>query len=281
MGGGLAIYFDPPGGKNDLLIDCGTTNAVQFTTKAFLRAQGLNHLPKLALTHGDLHHIGGAEMVASLFSAKQVCVSPIRFRSPVYRRTLQEFNRTPGKVLTISRGDQLGPWTVLHPAASDRFSQADDNALVLSATFDRTRVLLLSDLGRPGQNALLERTPDLRADIVVTGLPSASEALSDDLFDAVRPRLIIVADSEFPVSERASPKLHERLAQRKVPVIYTRSAGAATIEFRKHQWRLRTMNGIEVTSEAVAPPSLPLGQNVQQMAQPVPTATNAAADPEP
>ena len=108
-------------------------------------------------------------------------------------------------------------------------------------------------MGRPGQDALLERTPDLRADIVVTGLPVQPEALCDALLDAIQPRLIIVADSEFPAAERASPKLRERLARRKVPVIYTRTAGAATIEWRKHDWEVRTMSGIRISSRQPIP----------------------------
>jgi competence protein ComEC len=246
--GGMAVFFDAPGRQNDLLVDCGTTNSVQFLTKPFLRAQGVNRLPTLLLTHGDLLHVGGAELVAGLFSVRTFCVSPVRFRSPVYRQILRNWSRTPEKLRTLSRNDQLGCWTVLHPEPGDHFSQADDNALVLSALIGGQRVLLLSDLGRPGQEALLQRTPGLRADILVTGLPAQFEALGDALLDALQPRLIIVADSEFPVAERASPKLHERLARRKLPVIYTRQTGAATIEWRNNDWELRTMSGIRISS---------------------------------
>jgi competence protein ComEC len=249
----MAIYFNAPGTKNDLLIDCGATNSVGFLIKHFLRAQGVNQLPALVLTHGDLRHVGGAELLTNLFPVKKLCASPVRFRSPTYRRILKDLSGTPEKLRTLSRGDQLGAWTILHPEPTDRFPQADDNALVLFGTFRGTRVLLLSDLGRPGQTALLERSPELRADIVVTGLPVQNEAIGDAFLDAVQPRVIIVADSELPASERASPKLRERLAQRKVPVIYTRSAGAATLEWRKNQWELRTMSGIRISSRNPAP----------------------------
>jgi competence protein ComEC len=252
-GGGTAIYFDAPGSRNDLLIDCGTTNSVRLVIKPFLRAQGLSRLPGLLLTHGDLHHVGGAQMIAGLFSANQVLASPVRFRSAAYRRTLAEFNQKPGLVRNISCGDQTGPWRILYPQLSDHYAQADDNALVLAGVIRGTRVLLLSDLGRAGQEALLERTPDLRADIVVASLPSAGEALSDALIGAIQPRLIVIQDLEFPVSERAGSKLRERLAQCNVPVIYTRSAGAATIEFRGKEWELRTMSGTGINSRNSKP----------------------------
>jgi competence protein ComEC len=251
--GGMAVYFDAPGTSNDLLVDCGATNSVQFLTKPFLCAQGVNRLPALLLTHGDLRHVGGAEIVANIFSVEKLCVSPVRSRSPVYRRILKDYSATPDKLRTVSRNDRLGCWTVLHPQPDDRFAQADDNPLVLSGVIGGKRVLLLSDLGRPGQDALLQRTHDLRADILVTGLPVQYEAISDALLDAIQPRVIIVADSEFPAAERASPRLRERLARRKVPVIYTRSTGTATIEWRKNDWELRTMSGIRFSSRNPVP----------------------------
>jgi len=258
VNGGMAIHFDAPGKANDLLVDCGATNSVQSVTKPFLRAQGVNRLPALLLTHGDLRHVGGAELVLNLFSVNKLCVSPVRFRSPVYRQILRHFSSKPEKLWTVSRRDRVGLWTVLHPDPGDRFPQADDNPLVLSAVIGGHRILLLSDLGRLGQGALLERTPDLRADIVVTGLPVQPEALRDALLDAIQPRLIIVADSDLPVAERASPQLHERLARRKLPVIYTRTTGAVTIEWRNHDWELRTMSGIRISSRDPTPLPDPL-----------------------
>jgi beta-lactamase superfamily II metal-dependent hydrolase len=191
--------------------------------------------------------------VDALFPARAIWASPVRFRSGAYRRALQEFNRTPGKLRTLSRGDRLGAWTILHPEAGDRMPQADDNALVLMGGLQGARVLLLSDLGRPGQNALLERNRDLRADIVITGLPVATEAIGEELLEAVQPRVIIVADSEFPASARASPRLRERLGQRNVPVLYTRSDGAVTLELSRGRWELRTMSGVRLTSAVRGP----------------------------
>jgi competence protein ComEC len=248
LSGGHAVYVDAPGWRNDLLIDCGSSNSVQLLTKPFLRAQGVNRLPGLVLTHGNSQSIGGAQAIDALFPARAIWASPVRFRSAAYRRALQEFNRTPGKLRTVSRGDRLGAWTILHPAAGDRSPQADDNALVLMGQLPGARVLLLSGLGRPGQNALLERNHDLRADIVITGLPVATEAIGEELLEAVQPRVIIVADSEFPASARAGPRLRERLGQRKGPVLYTRSDGAVTLELSRGRWELRTMSGVKLAS---------------------------------
>jgi beta-lactamase superfamily II metal-dependent hydrolase len=103
--------------------------------------------------------------------------------------------------------------------------------------------LLLSDLGRNGQSALLAHTNDLRADIVIAGLPDGGEPLCDALLEAVQPKAIVIADSEFPATRRASRELKQRLSERNVPVIYTRTAGAVKIVTRPDGWELQTMNG--------------------------------------
>ncbi|HWY78022.1 MAG TPA: MBL fold metallo-hydrolase, partial [Verrucomicrobiae bacterium] len=230
------------------LIDVGHSNSVQFVTKPFLRAQGVNGSPPLVLTHGDLQHMGGAEPFCDEFKVSRIYTSPVRFRSAPYRRILARLAGIPGLLNTVGRDDVVGGWTVLHPNRDDRFTRADDGAIVLRATLGHTRVLLLSDLGRAGQKALLERTPDLRADIVVSGLPAADEPLSEDLLKAIQPLFVIISDSEFPISGRASPRLQARLRRTGLPVLYTRTSGAVTLEFHRHYWQLRMVNGIEFSN---------------------------------
>jgi competence protein ComEC len=243
LGGGSAMYCDAPGRKDDVLIDCGNESQAGFVVKPFLRAQGVNRLERLLLTHGDLRQVGGTELISTNFAVKQIVTSPVRFRSPAYRNILQSLERAPERWQKVKAGDTLGPWTVLHPQPADNFPQADDNALVLRGNFRAVRILLVSDLGRPGQNALLERAPDLRADVVVAGLPTEAEPLCDALLDAIQPRAIVIADSEFPATRRAGAGLRERLARRNVPVIYTSASGAVTVTVIGGGWELRTMDG--------------------------------------
>ena len=243
LSGANASFYDAPGRSGDLLLDCGSESAAGFIVKPFLQAQGLNRLPRLLLTHGDLRHVGGAALVEKEFAVGRVVTSSVPARSPHYRQLIERLERTPGRWRQVNEDDHIGAWTVLHPQASDRFAQADDNALVLRGELHGTRVLLLSDLGRLGQRTLLDRGVDVRADIVVAGLPVQSEPLGDALLAAIRPRLIIVQDQEFPASARAGRKLRERLAQRGVEVLYTTDTGAVTVRFRPGRCDVRTMSG--------------------------------------
>ena len=243
LNGGHAVFVDAAGRKNDWLVNCGDENAVNFTLKPFLRAQGVNHVQRLALTHGDLRSSGGAESLNKLFGIGEIYTSPARFRSMAYREIIAEFEKQPPRHRIINRGGAAGCWQVFPPDATDNFEHADDASLVLLGNFYGTRVLLLSDLGREGQSTLLSRTNNLHADIVIAGLPDEGEPLCDALLDAAQPKVIVIADSEFPATRRASPKLRARLEQKGIPVIYTRTEGAVTILLRSNGWELRTMGG--------------------------------------
>jgi competence protein ComEC len=243
LNGGHAVFVDAAGQKNDWLVNCGDENAIQFTLKNFLRARGVNKIPRLILTEGDLKNVGGAQLLDELSGVGEVWTSPVHFRSSAYNEIVATFEKPPSRRKTLNRGDFIGCWRVQYPAATNNFPRADDNALVLFGNFTGAKILLLSDLSRAGQDALLSRTNDLRADIVIAGLPDNSEPLCNALIDAIQPKVIVIADSEFPATRRASHTLRERLEQRKIPVIYTRTSGAVTIVTDKSGWKLRTMDG--------------------------------------
>jgi competence protein ComEC len=238
-----AVFVDAPGLSQDLLVDCGDPAAAESIVKPFLRSQGVNRLAGLLLTHGDVHHVGGLELVSNRFPVTKVLTSSARFRSPAYREIIAKLEHSPGHWRRIQRGDPVGRWTVLHPAQEDRFAQAVNSAVVLRGEFYGTRVLLVSKLGRLGQRTLLGRETDLQADVLVCGLPALADALSDSFIRAVKPRLLIMACCEFPALARPNEQLRDRLAQLKIPVIYTSDAGAATVILQAGGFEVRTMDG--------------------------------------
>jgi ComEC/Rec2-related protein len=248
LNGGHAVFVDADGRSNDWLINCGNENAVNFTLKNFLRAQGVNKIPRLVLTEGDLKNVGGAQALDELFSIGELWTSNVKFRSAAYRDAVAAFERPPPRHKLLNFGDTVGCWQVLFPDATTNFAKADDRPLVLLGKFHGTKVLLLSDLDRAGQSDLLALTNDLRFDIVVAGLPTEGEPMCAALIEAIQPKVIVIADSEFPATRRASRALKERLRQTEIPVIYTRTAGAVKIATDKSGWKLQTMDGQEFPS---------------------------------
>ena len=104
----------------------------------------------------------------------------------------------------------------------------------------KIRVLLASDLGAAGQNALFARHPEVRAEIVIAGLPTRGEPLAAEWLTALHPILIVITDSEFPATRRAPRELVERLRRSGATVLLTRECGAVTVEMRAGEWRIKT-----------------------------------------
>ncbi|HXA45231.1 MAG TPA: ComEC/Rec2 family competence protein, partial [Candidatus Angelobacter sp.] len=241
LNGGHAIFAAARHHSDDLLVDCGNAESAQSTLKDFLHADGVNRLPQLILTTGEVRNSGGANVLDQISGIGKLWTSPVDFHSSRYHETIAAFEHPTARHYLAKRGDTIGDWSVLYPDADTAVSasRADDNALVLKGTVNHTRILLLSDLSRAGQDRLLSlaTTNELRADIVISGLPASGEPLCDELISAIQPSVIVIADSEFPAQRRASPALRDRLARNNIHVFYTREHGAVKLVLGQHGWQ--------------------------------------------
>ena len=251
LNGAHGVYVQPSHGDHEWLVNCGDRGAVEFTLKPFLQAKGEDWLENVILTHGDARYVGGAAELNEMFPVKRTLISPIAFRSSKYREVISELETKSRLQRSATNGFVLGPWTILHPNTSERFSLAEDNAVVALGNFGGTRILLTSSLGRPGQNAIFTRHLELRADIIVAGMPEKGEPLASEWVELVRPKLIIIADSEFPATRRASPALLNRLRRTGATVLATRNTGAVTISLRDGSWRVDTARPVTAIGSAL------------------------------
>lgn len=239
-----AIWVAPTGPLPGLLVDGGDATAARGLVTPFLQAQGVNRLGAWVVTHGDAGHVGGWKTVMEEFDPRRVFTGEHRFRSPEYRRLLDELAGHPTRWKQWRAGDHWGGWQVLFPPAEFHLPLADENALVLGGEIEGVRVLLLSDLAPGGQAALVRSGRDLRADVVVTGLPVTGEPLAAPLLAAVQPGLILLGDAAWPLSARAGGALRQRLAASGARLFCTSDTRAVTLALRKGGWRVRNPDGV-------------------------------------
>jgi competence protein ComEC len=238
--GGVVVYCRDGGGV--LLVDCGRSNGVERVVSPFLQGRGVNRIDRLVLTHGDVRHVAGAELVRHSWNVRETYASGVSFRSQVYRAILGRFEQDEGvRLFKVHAGDAVGRWEVLHPPAGGRFAAGDDGALVLRGNLRGLRVLLVSDLGAAGQEMLLASGADVGAEVVVTGLPSRGEALGQELLERIGPKLVIVGDSDSVWQERASGVWLDRVAGCGARVVCTSTSGGVLISRGARGWDLVTV----------------------------------------
>jgi len=268
--GGMAVHVKAPAPDGVMLVDCGNLNAFEAVLADFLHARGEDRVHALALTHGEVRHMGAASRVMEQFSPSALGLSTVRFRSGPYRALMNQ--PLPGTVkrVHLKRGERFDNWEVLHPPSGLTVRRADEGALVLRGQIRGTSILLLSDLDRRGQRLLMEENDleNLPADIVVTGLPGDGEPLIDDLLRRVRPQLIIIGDDDWPADRRAPANVLARLRASGATVLNTRETGAIKVAFDGHGWKaVDALGRVLQMADAEVPPAT---QSVPRSAIPVP-----------
>ncbi len=238
------------------VIDAGDLPGASGLVHPYLMALGINRIDQLWLTHGDVRHVGGALELIRRYRPTQVAVSPVKFRSGPYRQTLEQIRtQSPDRLKAVSGGETVGPWRILHPERDDAFSQADDGSLVLQMGLGRESVLLLGDLGRPGQELLMRRHPGLRARIVISGVPVRGEPLCDGLLDQLQPDVILVADALLPATARSSAQCKNRLRRRTSPTLFLSESGSLELRHKNGRWEI-----LDATGKLLFPGANEIGQ---------------------
>ena len=245
----VRISFLPDGpvihmeGENGMLIDCGDERMVEYVIPRHLRARGTDKVGVLVLTHSVKHHAGGVVDLLEEQPVTQVCLSHARSTSKVHKMVLETLGSSNRKRI-VSAGDKIGYWEVLHPALGEDYSRSSDDALVLVGEFHGVRILLMSDLGGEGRQALIKRDIDLRADVLVVSVPDRSSVLGLGMLRLVQPKVVLVHDCDFPVTERAPTDWLKEIRSSGAQVFSVRKLGGIRLTVKPDDWRLEDSQGI-------------------------------------
>lgn len=259
LSGGGAVFIRSEGRK--WLIDCGSLPSYEHILRPFLRSRGVNRLDGLALTHGDVGHIGAATAVLNELRPREIVDTPLLDRS-LNRRNLHRelFTRRIGKSL-CARGDTLFfsenvRARVLYPPAGHAVRVSDDRALVLQLEIatagERVRVLLMADSGFATEQWLLAHEGDLRSDILVKGQHASDFSGTSAFLAAVGPRVVVCSAADFPAAQRVDESWAGAVAASGTSLFRQDQTGAVEIAIeRDAAWEARAFLGGQVfTSRA-------------------------------
>jgi ComEC/Rec2-related protein len=244
LSGGHAVWIHNHNHNGPVLIDTGDRLSAEIVTAPFLRAQGVNTLAAVALTHGDVRHTGGAGFLAERFPTRRLWLPPVSFRSSAHRTALEDCTRNGWPPATSPESPPVPPgWRRLHPIEGDRYSRADDACQVLERTGNGTRILFLADLDRAGQARLIQRHPDLRTDVLILAPPASGSPPDTALLAQLQPRLVVVADSPFPTTARAKPEYRDAFVGQPFQTVFTGDTGSLDLRWNGHDWLILDAQG--------------------------------------
>ncbi len=218
-------------GKKHWMLDVGATDQYAYLLKSFLRHQGVDHLSGMILSHGDYEHVGAAMKVQHDYSV------PVIFRSALESWPKNVF---PAQALSKSNTLTLGDTTnaslqalVLYPPSDSSIRRADDRALVLRLDLGDFKVLWCNDAGFLSEKTIMETWPTeaLHCDVIIRNQHASDFSLLPEFLDAVKPRLIISSNQNFPADEQLPERIKNDCAKRGIILMNQSQTGAVTLKF--------------------------------------------------
>jgi len=256
VGQGDATLIQTPN-RRALLVDAGGTPTGTFdiggriVTPA-VWALGERRIDWLALTHGDLDHVGGARRVMDDLRPGEVwegipveqAVELLELRAAAQRRQITWRRMFAGHELDVGAVQIL----VRHPARPDweRPRVRNDDSLVLEVRYGDVSVVLPGDAGVEYESVPVERPragarPRIRIlKVAHHGSQSSTSAMFLDRYD---PRVAVVSAGASNLFGHPAPAVLARLRARDVHLFRTDLHGAVIIETDGRQVRVRGVAG--------------------------------------
>lgn len=146
----------------------------------YLRYRGIDSVDALILSHSDRDHAGGAAAIRNAFDV-------VSRRGALSDRPCRAGQHWQWDGVTFR---------FVYPNASEARLAASDNArsclLMVSSAAGR-RVLLTGDIEEPQERRLLERKPDVAADVLTVPHHGSSTSASKAFLDVVDPRYAVIS----------------------------------------------------------------------------------------
>ena len=242
VGQGDAAVVEAPGGAV-MVIDGGGTRDGQFDTGArivepFLRARGIPRVDVVALSHPHPDHLNGLVRVLERFDVGAFWSSGDDGHNPAYRRLL-ELAAARGVPAPVVAARPLGGAFVepLGPFVDGRIGAppgltVNDASLVLRIAFAGRAILFPGDLEADGEGELVGRRAlgqAVAADVLKVPHHGSRTSSSDELLDAVRPRIAVMSLGWHNQFHFPAPEVVGRYAALGARTLRTDRDGAVTI----------------------------------------------------
>jgi competence protein ComEC len=240
VGQGDAIFIVFPRGST-LLVDAGglgfssSFDIGDRVVAPAIRDAGFRRIDRLALTHGDPDHIGGAAAIVREFRPREVwegvpvpnADSLTRLRLEAQARGARWANVYAGDHTII---DEVAV-TALHPDQADweRQKVRNDDSLVLEIRWRDVSIVLTGDIGRVPEGRLARLFTPARTRIVKIPHHGSLTSSTPAFVAALRPQIAIVSAGRSNHFGHPVPEVLDRYEREGARVFRTDRDGAVTV----------------------------------------------------
>ena len=189
-----------------VVIDTGKDSAGKMLVE-HLEKEGIAHVDMLFITHFDKDHVGGADTLLSEVSVGYVFEPDYAKESKQVTQYRQALAKNGAALLVLSENYSIeldGVQYLVDVANSSYYGDDEENdfSLVISMTYDGTRLLFTGDAENPRLKELIFEG-DLKHDILKVPHHGRWEKSSAAFFAAVQPRYSIITSDDKELEDQA------------------------------------------------------------------------------
>ena len=203
-----------------MLIDTGN-NSDGYYIAEFLKAQNINKIDYLILTHSDEDHIGGAAEIIGELDINIIYTPDIDSKTNIYSNlidTANQYNVKIDKTLTVSDdiNYNLGKatWKVLNIDSSN-VNNTNDSSIVIELSYNNTKYLFMGDATTKVEKSRTWNT----VDVLKVGHHGSKSSTGESFLDQVNPKFAIIStDGRY---NHPSIEVLNRLENRNIKIYRT------------------------------------------------------------
>lgn len=237
VGQGDSIFIRTPGGVS-VLVDGGGTPDSSFPVGErvvwpFLRRQGIGCLDALVMSHNHLDHSEGLLELLAMIDVKVCYLPPAEpgnqvdkmIRDLCFEEGVQAVELTAGQKIRLEDDVEI---EILHPVRGDG-TRDNNHSLIMRLVYKSSSWLLTGDAEKEALEQLLNRGPDVQANILKLPHHGSISSYSPEFYREVNPRAVI-ASAGINQYNHPALRIVEYFRDRKVPVYSTGERGAIITE---------------------------------------------------
>ena len=214
VGQGLAVSISTAG--HELLFDTGTAYAAQSVLLPNLRAAGIRQLDMLVLSHNDADHDGGAVLIKKQLQPKKIIAGQI---------SVYQFPVHPCTTGANWQWDNVWFEFLNQPVATNKKGKNDYSCVLRVVSADKA-VLITGDLGKKGEQALLEAYGDkLFSQILVLGHHGSRYSSDAAFIQTVAPQYAVASTGFANPYGHPHIQVQALLAQENISLLRTDRMG--------------------------------------------------------
>lgn len=196
VGQGDSILIETPSNKI-ILIDGGPPKAGK-TVIAYLKSKNIEKIDILIATHPDIDHIGGLPDVMKSIKIDRIIDSGKLHTTRAYLKYINQIRKQkiPVNMAKENERIRLDPMINIQILNSyERMKNNNQSSIVLKVSYDEVDFLLMGDVEREQEKALLE-TKNMQAEIIKIAHHGSKTSSSFSFLQKVKPKVALITYSK-------------------------------------------------------------------------------------